>query len=122
MLIRPRRNRKNAAIRDMVQESHLSVNHLIYPLFLVDGKGIQQEIISLPRNYRWSLDLMLHEIESSMKLGLNKFVLFPAVEDQLKDRVASYSYAEENFYLKAIRSIKERFPDLVLMSDVAMDP
>lgn len=122
MLIRPRRNRKNAAIRDMVQESHLSVNHLIYPLFLVDGKGIQQEIISLPRNYRWSLDLMLHEIESSMKLGLNKFVLFPAVEDQLKDRVASYSYAEDNFYLKAIRSIKERFPDLVLMSDVAMDP
>lgn len=106
----------------MVQESHLSVNHLIYPLFLVDGKGIQQEIISLPRNYRWSLDLMLHEIESSMKLGLNKFVLFPAVEDQLKDRVASYSYAEDNFYLKAIRSIKERFPDLVLMSDVAMDP
>lgn len=122
MVIRPRRNRKNAAIRDMVQETHLSVHHLIYPLFLVDGQGIQQEIASLPRNFRWSLDLLLKEIEASLELGLNKFVLFPAVEDRLKDTVASYSYAQDNFYLTAIRTIKERFPDLVLMSDVAMDP
>jgi porphobilinogen synthase len=122
MLIRPRRNRKNAAIRDMVQETHLSVDHLIYPFFLVDGKGIQQEIASLPRNYRWSLDLLLREMESSLELGLNKFVLFPAVQDQLKDPIASYSYAEDNFYLEAIRTLKERFPQAVLMSDVAMDP
>jgi porphobilinogen synthase len=106
----------------MVQETHLSINHLIYPLFLIDGKGVQQEITSLPRNYRWSLDLLLREIESSMELGLNKFVLFPAVEDHLKDAIASYSYAEDNFYLNAIRTIKECFPDVLLMSDVAMDP
>lgn len=106
----------------MVQETHLSVHHLIYPLFLVDGKGVQQEIASLPRNFRWSLDLLLKEIEASMVLGLNKFVLFPAVEDRLKDTVASYSYAQDNFYLKAIRSIKDRFPEALLMSDVAMDP
>lgn len=68
MVIRPRRNRKNAAIRDMVQETHLSVHHLIYPLFLVDGQGVQQEIASLPRNFRWSLDLLLKEIEASMEL------------------------------------------------------
>lgn len=122
MVIRPRRNRKNAAIRDMVQETHLSVHHLIYPLFLVDGQGVQQEIASLPRNFRWSLDLLLKEIEASMELGLNKFVLFPAVEDRLKDTVASYSYAQDNFYLKAIRGIKDRFPEALLMSDVAMDP
>lgn len=122
MLIRPRRNRKNAAIRDMVQETHLSVDHLIYPFFLVDGKGIQQEITSLPRNYRWSLDLLLREMESSLELGLNKFVLFPAVHDHLKDSTASYSYAQDNFYLEAIRTLKERFPQAVLMSDVAMDP
>ena len=106
----------------MVQETHLSVHHLIYPLFLVDGQGVQQEIASLPRNFRWSLDLLLKEIEASMELGLNKFVLFPAVEDRLKDTVASYSYAQDNFYLKAIRSIKDRFPEALLMSDVAMDP
>ncbi len=122
MVIRPRRNRKHAAIRDMVQENFLSVEHLIYPMFLTDGTGIKEEISSLPRNYRWSLDLMLKEIESSLSLGLNKFVLFPAVSDDLKDKTATYSYAAENFYLHAIRAIKERFPEAILMSDVAMDP
>jgi porphobilinogen synthase len=122
MQIRPRRNRKHAAIRDMVQENFLSVEHLIYPMFLTDGTGVKEEISSLPRNYRWSLDLMLKEIESSLSLGLNKFVLFPAVSDDLKDKTATYSYASENFYLHAIRTIKERFPEVILMSDVAMDP
>jgi porphobilinogen synthase len=106
----------------MVQENFLSVEHLIYPMFLTDGTGVKEEISSLPRNYRWSLDLMLKEIESSLSLGLNKFVLFPAVSDDLKDKTATYSYASENFYLHAIRTIKERFPEVILMSDVAMDP
>jgi porphobilinogen synthase len=106
----------------MVQESFLSVDHLIYPMFLTDGIGVKEEISSLPRNYRWSVDLMLKEIESSVNLGLNKFVLFPAVSDDLKDKTATYSYASENFYLHAIRTIKERFPEVILMSDVAMDP
>ena len=122
MNIRPRRNRKLAAIRDMVQESHLETDHLIYPMFLVDGNQIKDEISSLPGNYRWSFDLLCKEIESSLALGLNKFVLFPAVSDNLKDPVASYSYAEDNFYLHAIRGVKERFPEAVLMSDVALDP
>ncbi len=122
MVIRPRRNRKHAAIRDMVQENFLSVEHLIYPMFLTDGIGVKEEISSLPRNYRWSVDLILKEIESSVNLGLNKFVLFPAVSDDLKDKTATYSYAAENFYLHAIRAIKERFPEVILMSDVAMDP
>lgn len=122
MNIRPRRNRKLAAIRDMVQESHLATDHLIYPMFLVDGNQIKDEISSLPGNYRCSFDLLCKEIESSLALGLNKFVLFPAVSDNLKDPMASYSYAEENFYLHAIRGIKERFPEAVLMSDVALDP
>lgn len=106
----------------MVQENFLSVEHLIYPMFLTDGTGVKEEISSLPRNYRWSLDLMLKEIESSLALGLNKFVLFPAVSDHLKDQTSTYSYAAENFYLHAIRAIKERFPEAILMSDVAMDP
>lgn len=122
MLIRPRRNRKNPAIRAMVEETHLSVDHLIYPFFLVDGKGIQQEIASLPKNYRWSLDLLLKELESCLHVGLNKFVLFPALPDALKDATATYSYAEDSFYLEAIRTIKTHFPEIVLMSDVAMDP
>lgn len=122
MEIRPRRNRKNAAIRDMVQETRIGTENLIYPFFLEDGKGVKKEIASLPGNFRWSLDLLLPEIELCMNLGLNKFVLFPAVAEHLKDTIASYSYADENYYLHVIRSIKECFPEACIMSDVAMDP
>jgi porphobilinogen synthase len=119
---RPRRNRKSAAIRAMVEETKIGAEHLIYPLFLKDGKGVKEEIASLPNNYRWSLDLLLPEIEECMNLGVRTFDLFPAVNEELKDNVASYSYASDNFYLHAINAIKERFPESVLMSDVAMDP
>jgi porphobilinogen synthase len=122
MNIRPRRNRKNAAIRDMVQESHLGVENLIFPLFLKDGKNIKEEIHSLPNIYRWSIDLLLKEIEECLKLGIRVFDIFPAVEEHLKNETASLSYDPANFYLKAIQKIKETFPDVVLMSDVALDP
>lgn len=122
MNIRPRRNRKNAVIRHMVEETKLGVENLIYPLFLQDGTGIKHEIKSLPHNFRWSLDLLLPEIGSCMELGLKQFVLFPAIAEELKDQTASHSYADDNFYLEVIRRIKERFPEAVLMSDVAMDP
>jgi len=122
MNIRPRRNRKSSAIRSMVEETSLSVDNLIYPVFLKDGKGIKEEITSMPTNYRWSLDLLLSELEECQKLGINTIDLFPAVDNSLKDSIASYSYADDNFYLHAIRTIKEHFPDLMIMSDVAMDP
>jgi porphobilinogen synthase len=122
MNIRPRRNRKSMAIRAMVEETKLGAENLIYPIFLEDGKGIKTEIKSLPNNYRWSLDLLLPEIEQCMKLGVNTFDVFPAVAEDLKDITATYSYAEENFYLHAIRKLKETFPEIVVMSDVAMDP
>ena len=122
MNIRPRRNRKNAAIREMVQESRLGLENLIFPIFLKDGAGIKEEIPSLPNIYRWSIDLLLEEIESCMELGIRIYDIFPAVEDHLKDQTASMSYDPSNFYLKAIQKIKETFPELVLMSDVALDP
>ncbi len=122
MLIRPRRNRASETIREMVKETILRPANLIYPLFLVDGKNIKIEVKSLPGNYRWSLDLLLPEIKECIELGIKTFVLFPAVDDSLKDSVATYSYSEENFYLKAIRTIKSEFPEICLMSDVAMDP
>jgi len=122
MYQRPRRNRKSAAVRNMVRETTMSVDNLIYPLFMVDGKGVKQEVSSMPGNYRWSLDTLLPEVEECMKLGINSFVLFPAIEEALKDSTATYSYNESNFYLKAIREIKKQFPEACLMSDVAMDP
>lgn len=122
MNIRPRRNRKSAAIRNMVAETHLGVEHLIYPVFLKDGKGIKQEISSLPGNYRWSIDTLLYELESCLTLGIKTIDIFPAVDESLKDKMATYSYADDNFYLKAIHTIKEKFPELMVMTDVAMDP
>ena len=122
MNIRPRRNRKSTAIRNLVEETNLGPQHLIYPIFLKDGKNIKEEVSSLPNNYRWSLDRLLPEIDECMNLGVQTFDIFPCVDEALKDKIASYSYAEDNFYLEAIREIKARFPESVLMSDVAMDP
>jgi porphobilinogen synthase len=119
---RPRRNRISNTIREMVQETTLSCSDLVYPLFIVDGTNIKEEIKSLPTNYRWSLDLLLTEIHSCISLGIKSFILFPIVKESLKDQIASYSYEENNFYLKAIRSIKNKFPEVCLISDVAMDP
>lgn len=122
MLIRPRRNRKNAAIRSMVQETRISPHNLIFPLFVVDGKNKKEEIPSLPNMYRWSKDLLLKEVESCLELGIRVFDLFPAVEEKHKDKFATYSHADDNYYLHIIRDLKERFPEATLMSDVAMDP
>ena len=122
MNIRPRRNRKNAAIRDMVQETQLGIDNLIYPVFLKDGKKVKEDIPSLPNIYRWSIDLLFSEIEECLSLGIRVFDIFPAVDDRLKDKMATLSYDPNNFYLKAIREIKSKFPEAVLMSDVALDP
>ena len=121
-LRRPRRLRASETIRQQVQETHLRVSQFIYPLFLLDGKNTQIEVASLPNNYRWSLDKMLLEIEECMNLGLKSFVIFPAVGEELKDKWGSYSYAQDNFYLNAIRTIKECFPESCIMTDIALDP
>lgn len=119
---RPRRNRKSAAIRDMVRETNLGVEHLIYPMFLLDGQNKRVPITSMPGVDRMSQDVMLKEIEECMTLGLRSFVIFPAVEESLKDKSASYGLREDNFYVKTASAIKQHFPESVLMSDVAMDP
>lgn len=122
MNVRPRRNRKSAAIRSMVEETKLGTENLIYPIFLKDGKNIKENVASLPGNFRWSIDQLLPELEDCIKLGINNFDLFPVIDAELKNRTASYSWASDNFYLKAIHTIKEKFPEITLMSDVAMDP
>ncbi len=106
----------------MVRETRLDLSNLIFPLFVVDGKKIKQSIGSLPGIYRFSEDEVLKEVEHCMKLGLRSFVLFPAVENSLKDKVASYGHDPKNFYLRIISKIKNEFPDTCLISDVAMDP
>jgi porphobilinogen synthase len=105
-----------------VQENHLQVSSLIQPLFLVPGENIKLEIKSLPGIFRFSEDLLLEEIGACMAVGIETFLIFPAIPEELKDKGATYSYSKDNFYLKAARNIKEKFPSSCIISDVAMDP
>jgi len=122
MLQRPRRNRKSEVIRQMVQETHVSAANLIFPLFIVDGENQKTEVSSMPGIFRYSIDNLLREVESCMNLGLKSFDLFPNIDDSLKDKYATESYREESLYLRAIRQVKEKFPEACVVTDVAMDP
>ena len=119
---RPRRNRKSEVIRSMVEETTVTTNDLIFPLFLVDGRHQKIEVSSMPGIFRLSADLMLKEIEECLKLGIKAFDVFPAVEEQHKDKTATKSYDPDFFYLKTLKEIKKQFPEACIMTDVAMDP
>jgi porphobilinogen synthase len=122
MMHRPRRNRSTAAIRDMVRETSVSLSHLIYPLFVYEGKGAPIPVVSMPGIFRWSQEGIMAEMAECVELGIQHFVLFPAFPDSKKDKIASLSHHPDNFYLQVIREVKQRFPQVTLMSDVAMDP
>lgn len=122
MLRRPRRNRKTAVIRSMVEENKLSTADFMYPMFLLEGKSKSIEVDSMPGINRLSLDLMLKEIETCLNLGIMSFDVFPVVDEKHKDKLASQGHNPDFFYLKALSEIKEKFPEACIMTDVAMDP
>jgi len=122
MLNRPRRNRQSAAIRDILQETVVTANDLVFPLFLLEGNNQKSEISSMPGIYRLTLDYMLIEIEQCLKLGIKGFDIFPVVGEQHKDKTATRSYRSDFFYLKALSEIKSKFPEAWIITDVAMDP
>lgn len=119
---RPRRNRKNQAIRNLVQENSLSANDFIFPLFLIEGKNKKSEVASMPGIFRFSNDLLLKEIESCLNLGITTFALFPNIAEKLKDKKATESWNKKGLYLRSLSEIKKKFPEAVIMTDVAMDP
>jgi porphobilinogen synthase len=116
MIQRPRRNRKSEVIRGMVEETSVSTRDLIFPLFLIEGRNQKTVVESMPGIFRLSADLMLKEIEECLNIGLQAFDIFPAVEDNWKDKTASKSYDPDFFYLKALREIKSRFPEACIMT------
>lgn len=122
MLQRPRRNRKAEGIRRMVQETVVTPNDLLFPLFLLPDGQPRIEVASMPGIFRNNITDTLKEIEECMNLSIRGFDVFPVVKESLKDKTGTYSYAEENFYLHALRAIKERFPEAMIMTDVALDP
>lgn len=119
---RPRRNRRTQSLRDMLEETTVTSRDLIFPLFVIDGKNKKTEVASMPGIFRFSPDLVLREIEECLNLGIRAFDVFPAVEEQYKDKRATRSYDPDFFYLQTLREIKKRFPEACIMTDVAMDP
>jgi porphobilinogen synthase len=119
---RPRRNRKSQVIRDMVQETRLTAHDFIFPLFLIEGHSQQLEVKSMPGIYRYSADTVMDEVGRCVELGIKAFAPFPSISDNLKDRLARESANLDGLYLKAVADIKRQYPDVVIMTDVAMDP
>ncbi|AWW30292.1 porphobilinogen synthase [Echinicola strongylocentroti] len=122
MYKRPRRNRKSAVIRGMVEETRLSPKDFIFPLFVIDGINQKEEVASMPGIYRHSTDLLLKEVEECMHLGIKAFDIFPAYPESKKDKMATESHNPDTFYLQAIHKVKTTFPEACIMTDVAMDP
>jgi porphobilinogen synthase len=122
MHIRPRRNRKSAAIRSLVEETKVTTDDFIFPLFLLEGSNQKIEVDSMPGIFRYSLDLMLYEIEACLKLGIKAFDIFPVVPEHYKDPLGTKGYDPNFYYLKALKEIKSKFPEAAIMTDVAMDP
>ncbi len=111
--IRPRRNRKNAAVRGMVRENVVTPKDFIYPLFIWDGDH-KEEISSMPDCFRHTMDTMLEEIGEAMSYGVGTFILFPKVPDELKTNYAEEAYNPEGIVPRALRLIKAKYPDAVL--------
>ena len=122
MLNRPRRNRSSAAIRTMVEENRLSVKDLLFPLFVMDGTATKTEIKSMPGIYRYTTDVLLKEIEECLNLGITSYALFPQVAEERKDSLATESHRQGSLYLDAIHAVTSRFPEISMLTDVAMDP
>jgi porphobilinogen synthase len=122
LAIRPRRLRRNATVRRMVSQTQLTANDLIYPLFMMEGENQKVEVASMPGCYRFTLDLLVKEIQEAFALGIPAFALFPMVDDALKDNVGTESYNPNGLVPRALRAIKAAVPESVLITDIALDP
>ncbi|AKV68819.1 porphobilinogen synthase [Microcystis panniformis] len=122
MLIRPRRLRYTPAIRRLVRETELTVNDLIYPLFIMEGENQRVAIPSMPDCYRYSLDLLLKEVVNAYNLGINAIALFPLIAEDKKDNFGRESYNPDGLVPRAVKAIKKEVPEIIIITDVALDP
>jgi len=115
---RPRRLRMNSILREMIRETSLDVGDLIYPLFVVPGDNIKEEIDSMPGVYHFSINLLVEEVKEVRDLGIPAILLFGV--PSYKDELGSEAYSEEGIVQKAVREIKEKVPEIVVITDVCM--
>jgi porphobilinogen synthase len=119
---RNRRLRTNEAIRSLVRETIISPNAFLVPLFIVEGKGFKEEIASMPNYYRFSLDLLKDEVKTLWSLGLKSVLLFVKVDDILKDNKGTEALNPNGLMQRAIKTVKDVCPEMLVMTDVALDP
>ncbi|MDY6388697.1 MAG: porphobilinogen synthase [Fibrobacter sp.] len=118
MIIRPRRLRKNETIRNMVAETAVNPDSLVYPMFVVEGEGVKEEIPSMPGQFRFSIDEILKELENCVAFGIKSILLFGI--PSFKDEIASSAYDDDGVVQRAVRSIKTKFPELYVITDVCL--
>ena len=121
-LNRNRRLRTSETLRNLIRESTITPNDFLVPLFVIEGKNNKREIQSMPNYFKMSIDLILKEIKILHSLGLKSVLLFAQVEESLKDNYGTEAINNNGLMQRAIRSIKGKFPDILVMSDVALDP
>ena len=119
---RNRRLRSSEAMRDFVRETTLSAHDFIVPLFIVEGSKIKSEISSMPDYYRFSLDLAIAEAKRLYDLGVKGVLLFVKVDDSLKDNTGAAALNTDGLMQRSICAIKKAVPELVVATDVALDP
>ncbi|MFK8273609.1 porphobilinogen synthase [Capnocytophaga canimorsus] len=121
-LKRNRRLRTSEAIRSLVRETIVTPDDFLVPLFVVEGKGVKEEIASMPNYYRYSLDLLEKEVKELWKLGLKSVLLFVKVPDNLKDNKGTEAVNPNGLMQRAIKTVKNAVPQMLVMTDVALDP
>ncbi len=115
---RPRRLRRSKTIRDLVSETRLSADELIYPMFAAPGKGVREEVPSMPGIYKQSIDNIVKEAREAEALGVKSVLLFGIPEH--KDETGSEGYAEDGIIQKTVRELRNKTPDLLVVTDVCM--
>jgi porphobilinogen synthase len=119
---RGRRLRANASLRDMVAEHHLKPVDFIAPVFVMEGEDRKEEIPSMPDYYRYTLDLLMDEIQELKDVGIRSVLVFVKVPEQKKDNKGTEAVNPKGLMQKSVRAIKEQFPAMLVMTDVALDP
>jgi len=119
---RMRRMRRNGFSRRLMRESQLSANDFIYPIFVLEGENRKEEVDSMPGIYRQSVDVLMEQAEKCMQLGIPALAIFPVVDDKLKNLTADEAFNPDGLVPKVVRKLKESFPELGVVTDVALDP
>ena len=119
---RNRRNRRSAAIRELVRETRLHAGDLIQPLFVVEGQHEPEPIASMPGIYRYGINALLQQCEAVIAAGIPAVALFPKLDAKYKDALASHALRPDNVLYRSVRAVKQAFPNLLVITDVALDP